>query len=351
MSLDARIGIAVDRFDLDLDLSVGDGEVVAVLGPNGSGKTTLLRTLAGLVGLDRGRLVLDGATLDDPAAGTFVPPEQRPVGVVFQDTLLFPHLSALDNVAFAPRASGRGRATARALARDWLERLDLADQAEARPRTLSGGQAQRVALARALAREPHVLLLDEPLSALDAGARAAVRRDLHRHLGAFDGATVLVTHDPLDALALADRIVILEDGRVTQTGTLAEVTTRPRSRYVADLVGVNLLTGEGSGTHVAIAGGPGGVSVADPCEGPVLVLVHPNSVVLHRREPEGSARNHWPVTISGFDLLGDRVRVRLTGEVPLVAEVTPAAVSDLGLIEGLGLWAAVKATDVTTYPI
>ena len=176
-----------------------------------------------------------------------------------------------------------------------------------------------------------------------------MRRDLRRHLDDFDGATVLVTHDALDALALADRVVILEAGSVTQTGTLAEVTTRPRSSYVADLIGTNLLRGRSTGTTIDLDDHPGRVITADPFDGPVLALIHPNAVSLHRTEPEGSARNRWREHITGFDLLGDRVRVRLDGELPLVAEVTPAAVAEMALIEGDTLWATVKATEITTY--
>ena len=195
-----------------------------------------------------------------------------------------------------------------------------------------------------------MLLADEPLSALDAGTRAAVRRDLRRHLAGFAGATVLVTHDALDALALADRVAILEHGRIVQEGTLAEVTTRPRSTYVAELIGVNLLHGDARGTTVALTDRPGTLVVADPTSGPVLALVHPHAVTLHRHAPDGSARNRWSCAVEGFDLLGDRVRVRLGGEVALVAEVTPAAVAELGLVEGAPVWASVKATEVAVYP-
>jgi len=212
MSLEARVGLRLGRLDLEVELAVGTGELVVLLGPNGAGKTTLLRALAGLVPLDRGRVVLDGAVLEDTAAGAWVPTERRPVGFVFQDYLLFPHLSALENVAFGLRARGLARAEARRRAAAWLDRVGLAAHAAARPRALSGGQAQRVALARAMVGEPRLLLLDEPLAALDAATRAEVRRDLRRHLASFGGTRLLVTHDPLEALALADRLVVLEGG-------------------------------------------------------------------------------------------------------------------------------------------
>jgi molybdate transport system ATP-binding protein len=349
VSVTADLHIALGSLRLDLDLAVEAGEVVALLGPNGAGKTTVLRALAGLQPLDRGRIAIEGEVVDDPAAGRFVPAERRPVGVVFQDYLLFPHLSLLENVAFGPRSQGAARAPARARARKWLERVGVGEFAHQKPRRISGGQAQRTALARALATEPRLLLLDEPLAALDAGTRMTVRRDLRRHLSGFDGATVLVTHDALDALALADRVVILEAGSVTQAGTIAEVTSRPRSSYVADLIGVNLLRGVALGMSVDLVDHAGRLIIADQAVGPVLALIHPRAVSLHRREPEGSPRNHWRGVITGFDLLGDRVRVRLAGDVPLVAEVTPAAVAEMSLAEGETVWASVKATEIETY--
>ncbi len=352
--LAADIGLTIGSLDLSVELEVDRGEVLALLGPNGAGKTTALRSLAGLEQLDRGSVVLAGAVLDDPAAPTFVPPADRPVGVVFQDYLLFPHLSVLDNVAFGPRCRGVSKATAQTAARRWVDSVGLGSSAGSRPAELSGGQAQRAALARALAADPQMLLLDEPLAALDAGTRSTVRRDLKRHLDQFDGATVLVTHDPLDALALADRVVVLEAGRVTQSGTLADVTTRPRTPYVAELLGVNLLRGHGSG-HIIVVGDDSAesdvtVAVGDTVDGDTLALIRPNAVSLHRGPPDTSARNQWRCTIDGFDLLGDRVRVRLTGRFDLVAEITPESVSRLGLIEGTEVWASVKATEIATYP-
>jgi molybdate transport system ATP-binding protein len=349
--LDARLDVVRGTFHLDADLAVPAGAVAAVLGPNGAGKSTALAALAGLLALDGGHIRLDGTTLDEPGAGTHRPPEDRGVAVVFQDHLLFPHLTARDNVAFGLRARGVPTRVARGQALDWLRRLGLEDHADHRPRQLSGGQAQRVALARALVTEPGLLLLDEPLAALDAGTRATVRRDLRRHLDDFAGATVVVTHDPLDAIALASAVVVLEGGRVTQAGPLSEVTRRPRSRYVAELIGLNLLHGVASGTTVTLTEPPAApVTVAEPGQGPVHLLIHPHAVALHTTEPDGSPRNRWPGHIEGFDLLGDRVRVRLDGPVPLVAEVTAAAVAALGLREGQAVWAVVKATEIEMYP-
>ena len=349
MSLEADARLTLGRLRLEAELAVGTGELVVLLGPNGAGKTTLLRALAGLVALERGRVVLDGAVLEDTAAGTWVPTERRPVGFVFQDYLLFPHLSALENVAFGLRARGLGRAEARRRAAAWLDRVGLAAHAGSRPRALSGGQAQRVALARAMVGQPRLLLLDEPLAALDAATRTELRRDLRRHLASFDGTRLLVTHDPLEALALADRLVVLEDGRVTQTGSPSEVSGRPRSRYVAELVGVNLYRGRAEGAAIELEGG-GRLIAADGHRGQVFAAVHPHAVALHRHPPEGTPRNSWPGTAEALEVVGDRVRVRMSGTVPIVAEVTPAAASELRLADGGPVWATVKATEVTVYP-
>jgi molybdate transport system ATP-binding protein len=348
VSLEAGLGLTLGTLVLEVELAVATGELVVLLGPNGAGKTTLLRAIAGLVPLDRGRVVLDGDVLEDTAAGTWVPTEQRPVGFVFQDYLLFPHLSALENVAFGLRARGLPKAEARRRAAGWLERVGLATHAGARPRALSGGQAQRVALARAMVGDPRLLLLDEPLAALDAATRTEVRRDLRRHLASFDGTRLLVTHDPLEAMALADRLVVLEGGHITQTGSPAEVSGRPRSRYAAELVGVNLFHGHADGHAVKL---PGGVLVvADDHHGEVFAAVHPHAVALHRQPPEGTPRNIWPGTADALEVVGDRVRVRVSGTVPVVAEVTPAAASELRLADGGPVWATVKATEVTVYP-
>jgi len=348
MSLAAAVGVRLGRLDLDLQFEVGDDEVVAVLGPNGAGKTTLLRVLAGLLPLGRGRVVLDGTVYEDVADGVRVAPERRACGVVFQDYLLFPHLTALENVAFGLRSRGVGRGEARLRASAWLRRMGLREQASARPGELSGGQAQRVALARALVVEPRLLLLDEPLSALDASLRAEVRRDLVSHLAQFRGTRLIVTHDPLEAAALATRLLVVEQGRLIQSGTPAEVTAHPRSRYVADLVGVNLLRGRASGGLVELAGG-GSVAVADALEGEVFAVIHPRAVALHRRRPEGTPRNVWRGEAAGVDLLGDRARVRVEGALSLVAEVTPAAVAELALAGGGPVWMSVKATEISVY--
>jgi molybdate transport system ATP-binding protein len=349
MSVDAHIGVDLGDLTLDVDLAVADGEVLAVLGPNGAGKTTLLRVLAGLLPLDRGHVRVDDRLLDDPTARRMVPPEQRPGAMVFQDHLLFGHLSVLANVAFGLRCRGVDKAEAERRAADWLDRMGLADRASARPRELSGGQAQRVAVARALATDPRVLLLDEPLSALDVTTRGSVRHELRHHLRQFAGSCVLVTHDPLDAAVIADRLVVVEAGRVVQQGTLAEITAQPRSPYVADLLGINLVSGQAQGTEVVLADGTV-LRTATAASGPVFAVIPSQAISLHRAKPEGSPRNTWRTTVGELHLVGDRARIHLDGPPPLAAEVTPAALVELGLSEGASVWVAVKATQISVYP-
>src|SRR5258706_220821 len=301
VTVEASVRVRRDAFTLDVELTAAADETVAVLGPNGAGKTTLLRALAGLDEME-GRVVLDGEVLEDSARGVYVPAERRRAGLVFQDHVLFPHLSAVENVAFGLRAQGRPHAAA--IARRWLSEAGLADRADALPRALSGGQAQRVALLRALATE---------------------------------------------AMALADKLVVLEHGSVVQSGTPDDVTARPRSRFVADLAGVNLLRGRAYGDHVAL---PSEASLAavDAGSGDVFAVVHPRAVALYRSRPDGTPRNVWRGQVDTVDLEGERVRVPVVGPVPLVAEVTRAAVLELGLIAGASVWMAVKATEVSVYP-
>lgn len=352
--LRAHVVASRGDFRLDVELTVEPGEVVALLGPNGAGKSTVLAAVAGLLALDAGCVELGGRVLDDPGAGVRLPPSERRIGVVFSDALLFAHLSVLENVAFGPRALGVAKDVARRRARELLDSLDVGELAVRRPRQLSGGQAQKVALARALAVEPELLLLDEPLSALDAGARPRVRADLRRRLR--DPAVqpgrpcLVVTHDLVDALVLADRVVVVEAGRVEQAGSLAELTARPRTDYVARLVGVNLYRGRAAGSLVELEGG-GSLALAEAAHGDVLVVVPPNAVALHRSAPApgSSPRNAWPVVVSELTGVGERVRVVLVGAPPAVVEVTPAAVAELALVEGERCWAVVKATDVTAF--
>lgn len=348
--LEAELVVAYDDgFDLDVRLAIEAGEVVALLGPNGAGKTTALRALAGLTPLTDGRITIDGTVLDDPGARTWVPPEQRPTGVVFQDYLLFPHLTALDNVAFGPRSHGAATSTARARAADWLGRVGLTAHARRKPRQLSGGQAQRVALARALVLDPLLLLLDEPLAALDARTRLDTRSELDRHLRDHPGAALLVTHDPLDALVLADRLVIVEDGRVVQEGDATEITAHPRSDYVARLVGLNLYRGRAAERLVRVTD-DFLLAIAEPVEGEVFVAFPPSAVALYTARPDGSPRNTWAATIAGIQRHGDNLRIQLAGPVTAAADITPLAAAQLDLAPGRPVWATVKATETRAYP-
>ncbi len=337
-------------FRLAVAFAVPPGQVLGVLGPNGAGKTTLLRALAGLTPVAEGRITLGGQVVDDATAGTFLDAANRPAGYVFQDYRLFPHLSVAENVAFSPRARGLGRAAARAAARHWLDRLGLTDLAGRRPAQLSGGQAQRVALARALAGEPALLLLDEPLAALDARTRLDVQSELRQHLADFAGPCLLVTHDPLEALVLADRLVVLEDGRIVQDGTPAQVARQPATEYVAKLVGLNLYAGRADGATVALSAGGSFEVPGHGTHGDVLVAVRPSAVVVGSEPPHAtSARNVWPAVVAGLTMLADRVRLDLDGKPPVLADVTTAAVTELSLTPGSQVWLSVKATDLEVY--
>lgn len=366
--LDARLVVDRVRFHLDVGLAVPPGRVLALLGPNGAGKSTALRALAGLVRLDDGHVRLAGRVLDD-AHGVVVAPEDRGVGVVPQDSALFPHLSALENVAFGLRARGTPRRPARARAQAWLDRVGLADLCAARPGELSGGQAQRVALARALAPEPGLLLLDEPLSALDAGTRLEVRADLARHLTTFTGCTVLVTHDPVDAMVLADEVVVVEDGRVVQRGAPADVASAPVTGYVARLVGLSLLRGPAlrtvRGTAVDLGDGVrvgAGRVVVGPAPGPLregapVRAVVPPTAVRVLGAPCGGARGASEADVDvvtgrvlGLEPLGGAVRVRLDvrGQ-ELLADVPAARLPHLALAVGAPVRAAVDRASVVLH--
>ena len=316
---------------LSLDVTVPDrvsaaasadaGAVVAVIGPNGAGKSTLLRAVAGLVACT-GQVVVDGRSWSQPP----VPVRERSVGLAFQDQLLFPHLTALQNVAFGPRSRGVPRDQAQRTAQDWLDRFAVGDLAGRRPRELSGGQAQRVSIARALATEPRLLLLDEPFSGLDIGVAASLRVELSRHLAAYDGVTLLVTHDAIDALTLADTVWVLDDGRLVQVGPPREVAARPTTEHVARLVGLNVLANEGH-----------------------FMSFSPRAVTVSLAEPAGSARHRWHGPVTSLAPHGDAVRLLVSAGPDLLADVTPEAVAELRLAPGAPVWLSVKATAVRTY--
>jgi molybdate transport system ATP-binding protein len=344
--LEARLRVQAPGFELDAELRAEAGGRIAILGPNGAGKTTALRALAGLVPLAGGFVRWDGVTLEDPVSKIRAAPERRKVGYVFQDARLFPHLSVLENVAFGAR--GAGRREARERAGTWLGRLGLAPLAQRRPEGLSGGETQRTALARALASEPQLLLLDEPLSALDARARVELRRDLGALLADFRGVCVMVTHEPIDALTLAKRLVVLEGGRVAQEGSAEEVARKPRSEYVANFVGVNLFRGIADGGTILLESGARLVAVGG--DGAVLAVVPPRAVSIHLARPEGTPRNVWAGTVESVEDAGDRLRVWIRGDVSLASEVTRGAAGELGLRPGTRVFASVKAAEVAVYP-
>ncbi|MEZ6013985.1 MAG: ABC transporter ATP-binding protein [Planctomycetota bacterium] len=358
LDLTARFALRRGALALDVALDVRAGETVALVGPNGAGKTSLLMALAGLVRPERGSIRLGAITLDDDA--THVCPEERGLGVVFQQPCLFPHLTALENVAYGPRAVGVQRREARARAGTWLERVGLHSRASAKPAALSGGEQQRVARARARACEPRMLLLDEPLSAVDASARLALRRELRAHLQAFEGPRVVVAHDAVDAFALADRVAVLEAGRIVQVGTVDEICSRPQSRYVADLVGLNCFHGTARGGLVEVNGG-GTLVSATPIDGPVLATVHPRAVALFNARPSGSPRNVWLAPVMGVEPIPGGLRVEVGGALHLVAEVTASGASALGLASDprsgrssgaerpREVWVALKASEIALH--
>ncbi|MFD5103681.1 ABC transporter permease [Streptomyces albidochromogenes] len=327
-----------------LTLDAAPGTTIAVVGPNGAGKTTLLRALLGLTSRAHAELRLGDTDV------TRLPPHRRGVAWVPQDGALFPHLTALANTAYGLRARGIPRAEARRSAQGWLDRLGVGHLAQRRPAQLSGGQAQRVALARALAVRPRLLLLDEPLAALDQTTRAHVRHTLRNHLDGFGGVCLIVTHDPVEAVSLADRVLVLDDGRALQDAPPAEVTRHPRSPWVARMLGRNAWPGTATAQGLRLTGGETLV-VADPLPAgaEALAIIAPEAVSVHREKPSGSPRNVWPGTVREITASGSRLRVLITSEhaPDLVAEITPQAAAELGLADGTSVWTSVKATETT----
>lgn len=346
--LAARIQSALREFDLDLALEVERGRSLALVGPSGAGKSTVLRAIAGLHHPDRGRVALADEVWLDVAGEVDLEPERRRCGYLFQDYALFPHLSAWRNVAFG--LSALPRAERRARAEELLASFGVGSLAEAAPRELSGGERQRVALARALAREPDVLLLDEPLSALDSRTAASAARELAATLARADAPTVLVTHDFAEAALLADEVAVIDRGRVVQRGPPGELSARPASAFVADFAGAAVVFGSarrgGSATTVVELDGGGTVRSTDAAEGDVGVAVYPWEITL---EPagtvaHGSALNRLDARVVSVTEVGNRARIGLLASQPLVAEVTSESVAALGLAPGLSVVATWKAT-------
>jgi molybdate transport system ATP-binding protein len=341
---------------LDASFGIGAGETVALLGPNGAGKSSVLSIIAGLLRPDRGRVSLDGLTLTsagDGAAPTHTPPHARRISLLAQDPLLFPHLSVLDNVAFAPRCRRTPRHEAVGLARRWLDEVDATELADRRPSQISGGQAQRVALARALAAEPRLLLLDEPMAALDVAVTPALRQTLRAVLA--DRSVLLVTHDVLDALLLADRVIVMEAGRIAEQGTTAEVLSAPRSAFAARLAGLNLVAGawHQGAVHQAEGSGQPGLTIAGEADRPIaeqapaVAVFRPSAVSVFLDPPGGSPRNAFRAVVTAIEPIGDRIRVRAGA---LSADITPGAAADLDLSPGRAVTFTVKATEVSVYP-
>ncbi|MFF5767099.1 ABC transporter permease [Streptomyces tanashiensis] len=327
-----------------LTLDAEPGTTIAVVGPNGAGKTTLLRALLGLTPRAHADLTLGGTDV------TGLPPHRRRVAWVPQDGALFPHLSALANTAYGLRAQGVARAAARREAQRWLDLLGVGHLAHRRPGQLSGGQAQRVALARALAARPRLLVLDEPLAALDQTTRGHVRHTLRTHLTRFGGVCLIVTHDPVEAVSLADRVLVLDEGRALQDDSPAEVTRHPRSPWVARMLGRNAWPGTATPDGLALEDGGTLVAADPPPAGtPALAIVAPEAVSVHREKPAGSPRNVWPGTVREITASGSRLRVLVTSDAApdLVAEITPQAAAELGLADGVSVWTSVKATEAT----
>ncbi|MFC9392572.1 ABC transporter permease [Streptomyces sp. NPDC057027] len=331
-----------------LTLDAEPGTTIAVVGPNGAGKTTLLRALLGLTPRAHAGLALGGTDV------TTLPPHRRRVAWVPQDGALFPHLTALANTAYGLRAQGVARTEARREAQAWLDRLGVGHLAHRRPGQLSGGQAQRVALARALAARPRLLVLDEPLAALDQTTRAHVRHTLRTHLASFGGVCLIVTHDPVEAVSLADRVLVLDEGRALQDGSPAEVTRHPRSPWVARMLGRNAWPGTATAEGLALDAGGVLVATDPPAVGTAaLAIVAPEAVSIHREKPGGSPRNVWPGTVREITASGSRLRVLITSEKApdLVAEITPQAAAELGLADGVSVWTSVKATEATVVAV
>jgi molybdate transport system ATP-binding protein len=343
--LGADLDVTVEQFRLQAAFSAEPGETIAVLGPNGAGKSTTVRSLTGLAPMDAGRIELGGRVLDDPAAKTFVLPHERSIGTAFQDALLFPHLDVRDNVGFGLDRSQRGSAVD-AL----LERVGLAGFGARSVDGLSGGEARRVAIARALAGDPDLVILDEPFAGLDVGARAGLRKLILERRADSDAPWLLITHDPTEARILADRVVVLEAGQVTQVGTPSEVQAQPASRYVAELVGVNLFEGVARAGRVTVGSADVELTIVDSAlTGEVRLTAPPESVALHASQPGGSPRNAWEARVAAVHRLGDLVRVHVDSPLPLVADVTPGAVTELDIAPGETVWVAIKATSFDVF--
>ena len=365
--LQVDISVRRSQFDVCVAFDVAPGESLAVLGPNGAGKSTVLAVLAGLLLPDRGVVTSNGRVLTRRGLGEHsvqIAAEHRRVGLMGQDPLLFPHLTAEQNVAFGPRAQHVSKSSAEAAAREWLMRMGLSDFAHRRPAQLSGGQRQRVALARALAAEPDVVLLDEPLGALDVGTAPEIRQTLRTHLRDGGVTSILVTHDVVDAAVLTDRMLVMSEGRIVESGPTAELLATPRSSFGALLAGLNLARGrvvsgtppDSDGRSSVVVSVGGGLQITGYADhalsagAEVLALFPPAAVVVGLTESRSSAQNRWRATITDIQAGPSTVRLRASGPIETGVDVTPAAVADLDLRPGQDVVLSVKAGEVRVYP-
>ncbi|WOH18130.1 ATP-binding cassette domain-containing protein [Paenarthrobacter sp. GOM3] len=356
MSFELQASLRARNFDMSLSLR--DGETVAILGPNGAGKSTLLGVIAGLLRPDSGAAAVGGRQLFNLDGGShhWSPPHQRGTALLAQEALLFPHLNALDNVAFGPRSAGASKAAAREAAQHWLTEVDALPLAHRKPAQLSGGQAQRIAVARALAAEPELLLLDEPMAALDIHAAPLLRRVLKRVLK--DRKAIIVTHDVLDAYMLAHRVIVVEKGRIAEQGPTRQVLERPRSQFAAGLAGLNLVSGTIAKDGITTPDGRVFAGQHDPDWSPMpgqagVAAFPPSSVSVFLGDVHGSPRNSFPVTVTDLEPHGDQIRVRASAAGStqgLSADITPAASADLGLVPGMDVRFVVKSALVSVYP-
>ena len=354
------LSIAVTKklrtFDVDVRLNISRG-ITLLLGPSGHGKSSLLNMVAGNMQPDSGRIAIDDVVLFDRDRGIDMPMERRNIGYVFQDYALFPHLSAYENVAYGLRARGMQSSQIRKRVMDALERLAIPQLHREPPGRLSGGQRQRVALARALVVEPRMLLLDEPLGALDVQVRAHVRAELKALLQELNIPTIMVTHDPMDAIGLNGDIVVLENGRAIQRGCYADLLAAPASRFVADFVESNSYCGDvvtlapdGDALIRLDEGVEISVVLPEPATR-VLMVVHPWDVALLTSPNAGSMRNLVEGRIVSIYPLRDRVRVMVRGPISVTAEVTRPSLDALALKEGDRVYCAFKTTAIRTFPL
>ncbi len=351
-SLTVDAGVALGGFAFDACFEVKPGSPTVLIGPNGSGKSTCLRLIAGLLQPDRGRISLGESVLSDAGAGVHLAPSRRRVGLLFQDYALFPHLTVRENISFGPRVRSARRPERERAVDWWLARLGIEALAGADVARLSGGEKQKVALARALAADPECLLLDEPFRSLDVATSMSVRRELREFLAEVAIPVLIVTHDPLDALVLGESIIVLEEGRVSQTGRLSDLQKQPRTGFVAEFTGLNLFQAvldSGAGLKSAHAGPLEFHVIADALAGEVFLTFAPADVTLFHERPEGSPRNVFRGTVTEVLALADRVRVTIDAGLPVRAEVTREAAASLHMVAGEILFAAVKAIAIHVY--